>query len=69
MMKTRTGIARVLAVILVLTLALTLIPITASASSSSDVTFTFTDSGITASGSSDNYEIDGTTLTISGAGT
>ena len=69
MTKTKTGIARVLAILLILTLALTMIPLKASAAASSDVTFTFSDSGITASGSSDNYEIDGTTLTITGAGT
>ncbi len=35
----------------------------------SSVTFTFTDSGITASGSSSGYVIDGTELTITSAGT
>ena len=41
----------------------------ASSSYTADTTFTFSDSAIAASGSTDNYEIDGTDLKITAAGT
>ena len=42
---------------------------TAASVTNAQTTFTFTDSGITAEGSSDGYECDGTALTIEAAGT
>ena len=59
-------IRKILAVVMVLTMTAAFIPLGARAASDS-ATFTFTDSGI--SGSADGAEIDGTTLTITSAGT
>ena len=59
-------IRKILAIVMVLTMTAAFIPLGASAASDS-ATFTFTDSGI--SGSADGAEIDGTTLTITTAGT
>lgn len=59
-------IRKILAIVMVLTMASAIIPMGAGAASDS-ATFTFTDSGIT--GSADGAEIDGTTLTITSAGT
>ena len=67
---TRTG-KRTLVGLLVAAMLFTLaFPLQVRAESyTADTTFTFTDSGITASGSEDGYKIEGTDLTINGAGT
>jgi len=59
-------IRKILAVVMVLTMTAAFIPLGVRAANDS-ATFTFTDSGI--SGSADGAEIDGTTLTITSAGT